>query len=89
VKYSYSKTDCQIPFCEKAYTVEANEYTAMLLISETGYRHTGCALRWLRVIYMAVLFTAQSVSGASLDSEMNRIEIWQTDISRMSAISRL
>jgi hypothetical protein len=71
--------------CEKRYTVEANEYTATMLISETGYRHTGCALRWLRVIYMAVLFTAQSVSGSESDIEMNRIEIWQTDICRLSA----
>jgi hypothetical protein len=63
-------------FCEKGNTFEANEFTAMLFVS--GYRHTGCALSWLRVIYIAVLFTAQSVSWSSLDSEMNRTEIWQT-----------
>jgi hypothetical protein len=89
MKYSNPKTDCQITFCEKAYTVVANDYTAMLLISETGYRHTGCALRWLRVICMAVLFTGQSDSGSSLDSEMDRREIWQSKISRMSAINSL
>jgi hypothetical protein len=62
-------------FCEKAYTLEANEYTGILLISATGYRHTGCALRLLRVIYMAVLFTAQCVSRLSFDTEINRVEI--------------
>jgi hypothetical protein len=40
----------------------------MLFLSENCYKHTGCVLRWLRAIYMAVLFTAQSVSGSALDN---------------------